>query len=144
MFIEGTRDLLVQHRSPCVEGKGTGSLPSASAQPGDGSPPRGTFSPGTAAYCCPGRSFGLSLESWVPRRAEQMQFPGNLQILGAGRRSPGGWMLFSAAVYCPLQLGLDELMGWSQLARPRMSTAGSSQARLLREEGGIPAHQAKL
>lgn len=53
-------------------------------------------------------------------------------------------MLFSAAVYCLKQVGLDEPMGWSQLARPRMSTAGSSQARLLREEGGIPAQQAKL
>lgn len=33
--------------------------------------------------------------------------------------------------------------GWSQLARPRMSTTGNAQARLLREEGGKMAQQAK-
>lgn len=41
-------------------------------------------------------------------------------ISGSGRRSPGGWMPFSVAVYClQQQLGLDEPMGWSQLARSR-------------------------
>lgn len=66
-------------------------------------------------------------------------------VWGSGRRSPGGWIFFcSSVVKAQLDAACTAAQaGWSQLARPRMSTTGNACARLLREEGDKMAQQAK-
>lgn len=79
-----------------------------------------------------------------------MQFSFSLAFGGQEGLLEGGFFFSSSVLKAQLDAActsssgwMNPWAGWSQLTRPRMSTTGNAQARLLREEGGKMAQQAR-
>lgn len=79
-----------------------------------------------------------------------MQFSFSLAFGGQEGLLEGGFFFCSSVLKAQLDAActsssgwMNPWAGWSQLTRPRMSTTGNAQARLLREEGGKMAQQAR-